>query len=136
MGFEIPGTVVLTFEGAFAGLEIRCRLGLPIREQLEIRRLTRDLDFDADDGAFERVFREWFARVRPTWNVEQEGQPVECSADALLQMLPGEILIQIMPKWREAMGVAGPLGNASGSGGTSREPLTDELANQSESLSS
>ena len=134
MGFKIPDTVVLTFEGAFEGLEIRCRLGLPIREQLEIRRLTKDIDTD-DDGAFEAIFRTWFDRVSPAWNVEDDGgNPVPISADAVLARLPGEVLIQIMPKWREAMGVNAPLVATSPSGDPSPGSPTPTLASQSESL--
>lgn len=136
MGFKIPDTVVLTFDGAFEGLEIRCRLGLPIREQLEIRELTRDLPED-DPESFLAVFRAWFERVRLTWNVEtDDGQAVPITVDAVMNYLPGDILIQLLPKWREAMGVSAPLGVPSNSGEASQAPRTPTLASLSESLAS
>lgn len=133
MGFEIPETVTLEFSGAFAGLEITCSLGLPIAEQLAIRRALRDVDTDAEDG-FLKVFTEWCNRVKPEWNVTKDGEPVPCTAENIIDRLPGDVLILILPKWREAMGVSGPLETVSSSG----DSVTSipALANLSKSLSS
>lgn len=137
MGFRIPDTVVLTFEGSFEGLEIRCRLGLPFREQAEIWQMTKGIDLESNTEAFLEIFRVWFDHVQPGWNVEDDaGNPVPITADAITGMLPGEILIQIMPKWREALGIPAPLAAPSTSGGTTGDNLTRTLANQSESLPS
>lgn len=143
MGFQIPGTVVMEFDGPFAstpdkeGLKLRCRLGLPIREQFEIRRIIETIPDDSEYEVFEKVFREWFARVKPEWNVTDDNDlPIPITADAVLALLPGELVVQIMPKWREAMGVSGPLVGPSSSGATAPDSLIQSLADQSKSPSS
>ncbi|MCX7618932.1 hypothetical protein [Tepidiforma sp.] len=133
MGFELRRTVTLTFEGAYEGLEVRCSAVIPVGEALRITRMLAD----AGDERFEEVFRAWFDAVQPTWNAELDGLPIECTADAMLAYLPADIMVNIIPMWRQAATGVDP---TSRSASPSGEPLPASpipaLANLSTALAS
>lgn len=101
MGFDLRRTVTLTFEGQYAGLEVRCSAAIPLRQAMAITRAIADAG--DDPAAFEQAFRLWVDAVRPEWNAEVDGEPVPCTADAMLEWLPADLVIGMIPAWRQAV---------------------------------
>lgn len=101
MGFELRRTVTLAFEGQYAGLEVRCSAAVPLRRALAITRTLAEAGDDPD--GFERAFRQWVEAVQPEWNAEVDGEPVPCTADAILDWLPADIVVNMIPAWRQAV---------------------------------
>jgi len=138
MGFELPREVVLEFDGPYKGLEIRCSATVPIRSLFRIQRRAVEVADANDDGdAFELLFREWFEAVRPSWNAEVGGEPVECTAEAMLTMLPADLCIRLIPQWRQAVSGVDPTSpGSSPSGEPPRAEPIPTLAALSSSLPS
>jgi hypothetical protein len=127
MGFELPREVVLEFDGPYRGLEIRCSATVPIRALFRIQQRAAEVANADDDGgeAFELLFREWFEAVKPSWNAEVGGEPVECTAETMLTMLPADLCIRLIPQWRQAVSGVDP--TSPGSSPSGEPPRADPI---------
>jgi hypothetical protein len=118
MGFELRREVVLTFDPPYDGLEIRCSATVPVRRVFELTRAAAEVPDDDDGSGFERVMQLWVNIVQPRWNAELDGQPVPCTAQAIVDLLPAELAFRLVPAWRDAVtGVSAPLPETSPDGG-------------------
>lgn len=108
MGFEIERRkVLITFAGTdYDGLEISCVLDVSLRELGGFLVLT-DAEIEVS---------EWMRLAQPTWNVERDGQPVECTFDEMMDM-PVALKNTIIATWAErAANPGSPLGQRSANG--------------------
>lgn len=124
MGFERPErTVVVEFDEStdWHGAEVVCRRDISVRRVLRLARLA-EIDSIDDMGAAADLFDEFAERVIVRWNLEENGEPVPVTGDAM-QEWGLEFCMWIVGLWLAAVrGVAAPLVEES----TSGEPLEPE----------
>ena len=137
-GFQAPRTTYkLVFdEPEYAGLEIKVR-GTTLDELFELDEVIEAISTAADlkgvrDGV--RARNALFVDKVTSWNVEDDGVPVECTVDAL-GAFEAPFVNRIVNQWRRAANgvVPAPLDGGSTSGDEVESAL---MAIPSESLAS
>lgn len=125
MGFEAPRGVaeatIAFATGAYAGSEVRLRLGMPMREFLAGQRLVQE-QIRAGTYDEDAAVRAWFESRVTGWNLEADGVPLPLTWESAAG-LESDFLYNVRAAWLTAVqahiGVAAPLGPPSPSGGPS-----------------
>src|SRR3990167_2096458 len=105
-GFRLPvQTATLKFEGDYEGLEVVCRLNVPLSTYLEFTKLA---DLGDEEGVAQiRSLGDYFGQfsehVLVSWNLEDsDGQPIQPRPDGLVKA-PVELAMIVLSEWLKAV---------------------------------
>lgn len=118
MAKEPKRTATFAFEGDFEGIEVKCRLDVPIDLFLSF------MEADSSNAEVVRgAYRRFGDEVLIEWNLEDDDdQPIPANGDTLLERTP-RFASLLLTHWREAAAeISAPLGQRSTNGARSPAP--------------